>query len=901
MPKDLGAIKRLIGPRKRHASLSVEAAKQIKQRPIDGDFEPLLDETRETRDQLQQYLADYKNLRKELEDAAIKAGKSTHETVMADYEEYMELVFEAEQLVVGLGSKMEMIKDRMDFMLKRGTLKVNHDLDEKMLEIERQKAEIEHRKLQMEVEKLNLEKVKLERKLQTETTKPVSKPNTVKLPKLEFKKFNRELLLWPEFWDSFDSAIHSNPSLSPVDKMNYLKAKLDGEAAEVISGLALTNVNYEEAIRLLQERYGQNEIIINAHYSSLMDLPTSSSQTASLRSSYDVIGKHLRSLEALGEDVNSKLLVSLILTELPKDVLIYLTDQKPDGQEWTVKLLREKLHRYITNRGNAERQSGIKSNSAYSDSNKSHMSQVREVMTTTEALFSNANYPPKIPKASKRETCIYCKGKHWSDECQTFTTLTVRKEKIKGRCFICLKKGHTPRDCKADKLCVHCQETNRHHRGLCPKKFPPGKSTESVNTVTEPLSTSITVEDSFLATGEQVLMQTATAKVQDLNKSRKQTIRLLLDTGSQRTYITEDLAKKLQLVVKGSGTLSVFTFSNSKPQQLQTPVTELSLLTKDGSSLHLRVNVVPKITGTLQRAYFDTKKIEHLLKDVPLADSLPTASETASIELLLGNDYYCDIFSGEIPFKQVAPGLNLMKSKLGWILTGRIKSQEGQAAPSVSMLTYSSGPISAYIATSFNGSEPLTKICLVFDTSAKTRKGNRSLNECLHCGPVFLEDLCALLVRFRLNKVALIADVEKAFLQVGLQPDDRDVTQFFWLKDVTKPTLENNVQILRFTRVPFGMISSPFLLAATVKYHLNTAETPVAQTIANIMYVDNVNAGVSTPKEAGQFHKEAKPLFLSSSMKLREWASSCDEFLKRISESDRITGNKMKVLAPHGI
>ena len=182
--------------------------------------------------------------------------------------------------------------------------------------------------------------------------------------------------------------------------------------------------------------------------------------------------------------------------------------------------------------------------------------------------------------------------------------------------------------------------------------------------MTEPLSASITVENSLLATGEQVLKQTATSEVQGLNKPRKKIIRLLLDTGSQRTYITEDLAKKLRLEVKESETLSVFTFSNSKPQQLQTPVTELSLLTKDGSSLHLRVNVVPNITGTLQRAYFDTKKIEHLLKDIPLADSLPNASEAAIIELLLGNDYYCDIFSGEILLKQVAPGLNLMKSKL---------------------------------------------------------------------------------------------------------------------------------------------------------------------------------------------------------------------------------------------
>jgi len=115
-----------------------------------------------------------------------------------------------------------------------------------------------------------------------------------------------------------------------------------------------------------------------------------------------VIEKHLRSLEAVGEDVNSKMLISLILTKLPKDVSSHLADQKPDGQEWTVELLREKLHRYITDQENAERQSGIESDSAYSDSNESHMSQVRGAMTTTEALFSNVNYPLKIPKPAKQ-------------------------------------------------------------------------------------------------------------------------------------------------------------------------------------------------------------------------------------------------------------------------------------------------------------------------------------------------------------------------------------------------------------------------------------------------------------------------------------------------------------------
>ena len=78
--------------------------------------------------------------------------------VMEDYEEYTYVAFEAEQLVVGLSSKLDMIKDRMEFKLRRGSVKVNIELEEKMLQIEQEKADIEHRKLQIKAERLNLEK-----------------------------------------------------------------------------------------------------------------------------------------------------------------------------------------------------------------------------------------------------------------------------------------------------------------------------------------------------------------------------------------------------------------------------------------------------------------------------------------------------------------------------------------------------------------------------------------------------------------------------------------------------------------------------------------------------------------------------------------------------------------------
>ncbi|XP_068697571.1 uncharacterized protein [Montipora foliosa] len=189
-----------------------------------------------------------------------------------------------------------------------------------------------------------------------------------------------------------------------------------------------------------------------------------------------------------------------------------------------------------------------------------------------------------------------------------------------------------------------------------------------------------------------------------------------------------------------------------------------------------------------------------------------------------------------------------------------------------------------------------TKVRIVYDASAKARKGCKSLNECLYRGPVILDDLCGLLLRFRTHKVALTADIEKAFLQVGLQPTDRDVTRFLWLKDPTKPPTKDNLQIYRFTRVPFGVISSPFLLGATILHHLEQAGTPTSKEIMKHMYVDNLLTGVNSSKEAREIYSESKEVFQESSMNLREWGSNSKEFLKSIPEQDRVKETITKVL-----
>ena len=156
-----------------------------------------------------------------------------------------------------------------------------------------------------------------------------------------------------------------------------------------------------------------------------------------------------------------------------------------------------------------------------------------------------------------------------------------------------------------------------------------------------------------------------------------------------------------------------------------------------------------------------------------------------------------------------------------------------------------------------------TKLRVVYDASSKTQRTARSLNDCLHRGPILLPDLCGLLLRCRLSPVVLLADIEKAFLHVGLHPADRKATRFLWYKDPSKPECSNdNLAVYRFFRVPFGVISSPFLLQATIRHHHDQTENQRAKVIADNIYVDNLVLGLDSAQDAINMYHSATSIFM---------------------------------------
>ena len=120
--------------------------------------------------------------------------------------------------------------------------------------------------------------------------------------------------------------------------------------------------------------------------------------------------------------------------------------------------------------------------------------------------------------------------------------------------------------------------------------------------------------------------------------------------------------------------------------------------------------------------------------------------------------------------------------------------------------------------------------------------------------------------------MALTADVEKAFLMIAVDDKDRDVLRFIWVDDVDKE--DPKLQIYRFTRVVFGVLSSPFLLYTTVKFHLESfmeSHQTVVERLLRSTYVDDIVSGANSEDEAFEFYAQAKEPFKRGGFNLRKF------------------------------
>ena len=144
------------------------------------------------------------------------------------------------------------------------------------------------------------------------------------------------------------------------------------------------------------------------------------------------------------------------------------------------------------------------------------------------------------------------------------------------------------------------------------------------------------------------------------------------------------------------------------------------------------------------------------------------------------------------------------------------------------------------------------------------------MNDCTYTGPPLSPAIFDILLRFRARKFGLVANIEKAFLNVTVNKGQRNLMRFLWIDDVDKE--DPNLVVYRFCRVIFGMNCSPFLLNATLNHHVTEYfpdDLAFAERVSNDLYVDACTTGGGNDVEALKMYRKANACFTAGNSNLR--------------------------------
>lgn len=216
----------------------------------------------------------------------------------------------------------------------------------------------------------------------------------VRLPKLNLPTFFPEVHHeWFPFYDSFNSVIHSNASLNDIQRLQYLKAALTGDASELISSLEISDSNYKVAWNILRQRYDNKRVIVHNHVKALMELPSMTKENlGELRQIVDGATKHIQALEALKRPTSQwdDLLVNILSSKLDTLTL----------REWQTSLTGtdpptyKQFGEFITHRCQMLKATGKSSNSSTKNTGKQFSSRRPALrQSNPSAIIATANTP----------------------------------------------------------------------------------------------------------------------------------------------------------------------------------------------------------------------------------------------------------------------------------------------------------------------------------------------------------------------------------------------------------------------------------------------------------------------------------------------------------------------------
>lgn len=464
----------------------------------------------------------------------------------------------------------------------------------------------------------------------------------IKLPTVKLPEFSGCFAEWLSFRDTFKTIIHENGNLTEIEKLYYLRSTLKDEALRAIESLTVASNNYKAAWELLQRRFENKRLIVQAHVRNILNVANvTKSDALLLRRLLDTVVSNLESLKVLGIPVEN---LDVFIVTLITEKLDFHTNK-----EWQCKLNSEiptfaQLEKFLETR------------CQYLESLNQGSGHLKQSHFQTKQKYPRSSVT-NVSNSSSKYYCALCKkSNHALHQCNKFCKLPISARIEKANelnvCKVCLRVGHDVANCKSD---IKCRQCHAKHNALV--------HVEEATHITESPTTSNNNHcNTYVSEG---LLSTAVIYIQN-NIGQFIKCRALLDNGSQSNFITKDLCCQLGITSKKiNHQITGINMSLGKV----TDIVQITIKSRF-TAFQAKINclVLSTITQNLPLLSFPASEL-NIPENVNLADE--QFSESRKIDLLLGTQLFLQLlYSGKI---QLQPHkVYLQNTALGWIIGGSI-------------------------------------------------------------------------------------------------------------------------------------------------------------------------------------------------------------------------------------
>ena len=286
-----GPIRKLIGPAKSHVQRAIKEANALLDNKLDEedldkeemDVESLINKLTINISILKRCNKDWTGIMKDLKGKAKATDEKEYAHAAEGVKGFIEAVIIGNEVVARLKARITFISQKRD--------KVNLEASRVSTLTSSQASMIEHAAVQASRAAVQ-ESLSFSQRSTQPLDTSLSASTALRLLKLQLPNFDGNILKWPEFWDVFESSVDKQ-NIAKVSKFGYLKGALRGAAFTAISGIALTNDNYDVAVTLLKQKFGRPDCIIEMLYAKLQHLSTSSTRFNDIKRTHENIERIL--------------------------------------------------------------------------------------------------------------------------------------------------------------------------------------------------------------------------------------------------------------------------------------------------------------------------------------------------------------------------------------------------------------------------------------------------------------------------------------------------------------------------------------------------------------------------------------------------------------------------------